>query len=137
MNIKNLVPFPNTKCHYVDSNGKIYKILEVYIDNSNGTDRYVIQENRTRYRISHKKAMSIYNEYIKRFTNSYNFRNELMKIMKNPKDVTYFIHKSKKFRSNKLWEIKLEISNNKLRLFVNTNLKFKEFYNKLKGEMGI
>ena len=137
MNIKNLVPIPNTKSYYVNSEGVIYRISEVYVDNSNGSNRYVLYEGKVRHRFSHKWAMKIYNEYTKGFTNSYNFRDELIKIIKNPKDVTYFIHKSKKFRSNELWEIKLEITNNKLRLFVNTNLKFKEFYSKLKEGMEI
>ena len=137
MDIKNLVPIPNTNTHYVDSNGKIYNIIETYIDNSNGTDRYVVVCNGVRQRISHKRAMRIYNEHTNGYMYSYNFRDELMRIMKNPKDVTYFIHKTKKFKSNSKWEIKLEIENNKLRLFVNTNLKFKEFYAIIKKEMTI
>ena len=137
MDIKNLVPIPNTNTHYVDSNGKIYSITETYIDNSNGTDRYVVVCNKVRQRITHKRAMKIYNEYTNGYMYSYNFRAELMRIMKNPKDVTYFISKSKKIRTNKDWNIKLEIKNNKLRLFVNTNFKFSEFYDKIKEEMGI
>ena len=137
MDIKNLVPIPNTNTHYVDSNGKIYSITETYIDNSNGTDRYVVAYNGVIQRILQKRAMKIYNEYTNGYMYSYNFRAELMRIMKNPKDVTYFISKSKKIRTNKDWNIKLEIKNNKLRLFVNTNFKFSEFYDKIKEEMGI
>ena len=137
MDIKNLVPIPNTKHHYVNSEGRIYKIMETYIDNSNGTDRQVVQSSRGRQRITYKKAKKIYNEYVNGFANSYNFRNELFEYIDNVKDINYFIYKTKKFRTNNDWNIKLEIENNKLRLFVNTNLKFSEFYDKIKEEMGI